>query len=293
METVILQSVNRLDFSKMDELKFTKMHGTGNDYIYVDCTNRDLACPSGLAKRLSNRHSGIGSDGLVLIMPSSVADFRMRMFNADGSEGQMCGNAACCIGKYVFEKGLTDKRTVRLETLAGVRTLRLHESSGIVSRVTVDMGSPIEEPSLIPVEASSSKKVEVETNYGKITLSAVSVGNPHGVVFCRLSEVDVAGLGRELENHPIFPERANIEFVEVVARERLRMRIWERGSGETLSCGTGACAALVAGVNAGRCLRRVVAEQPGGCLEVEWSEADGRIYLTGRAEISFEGTVGI
>lgn len=277
----------------MGKLEFTKMQGAGNDYIYVDCMR---SCPGNLAelsRRLCDRHTSVGADGLVLILPSETADFRMRMFNADGSEGLMCGNAARCVGKYVYEKGLTARTVVRLETLSGVKCLDLHLSGGKAERVTVDMGIPVMEASRIPVVAKSSGNINVSTSYGEITLAAVSMGNPHGVVFCSLQSVDVAGLGRELECHPVFPERANVGFAEVVSFRELNLRVWERGSGETRSCGTGACAAVVAGVLGGRCGRRVSVRQPGGVLDVDWQEADGRVYLSGPAEFSFEGTIEI
>ncbi len=277
----------------MSELTFTKMHGAGNDYIYVDCMKSCPPDPESLSARLSDRHKGIGADGLVLIMPSSEADFRMRMFNADGSEGKMCGNAARCVGKYVFEKGLTAKHSVLLETLSGIKRLDLHVDGASVESVTVDMGSPILDAALIPLKSEQIKNIEIATSKGGVALTAVSMGNPHGVVFCNLAEVDVHGLGRELEVNPIFPDRANIEFVEVLTPEHLKMRVWERGSGETMACGTGACASLVAGVLTGRCSRHAVLDLLGGQLEVEWRESDNHVYLSGPAEFSFEGKVQI
>ena len=236
----------------MGRLSFVKMHGAGNDYVFLDCHSRppmfDL---SALARRVSDRRRGVGADGLVLITCSETGDFGMRMFNADGSEAEMCGNAARCVGKYVFE------------------------------------------PAKIPVLAADSMQIPVATSCGELTLTAVSVGNPHGVVFCHLEDIDVCKLGQELECHPLFPQRANIEFVELKSRDRLQMRVWERGSGETLSCGTGACAAVAAGVATGKCDRHAVVEAIGGCLEVEWKEADGRLFLSGPAEFSFEGTIEI
>ena len=251
----------------MSKLNFTKMHGAGNDYIYIDCMKSCPADLPALSRRLSDRHTGVGADGMVLIMPSEIADFRMRMFNADGSEGLMCGNAARCVGKYVFEKGLTDKKRIALETPSGVRTLCLHFDGTAVDRVTVDMGCP--------------------------ALTAVSMGNSHGVVFCKLADVNVEGLGKELETNAVFPDRANIEFVEVAASDSLLMRVWERGSGETQACGSGACAAVVAGVLTGRCARHCSVSLPGGCLDVEWREADNKVYLTGPAQFVFEGTVDV
>lgn len=277
----------------MSELSFTKMHGAGNDYIYVNCMKSSLADPEALSRRLSDRHKGIGADGLVLIMPSTAADFRMRMLNADGSEGRMCGNATRCVGKYVFEKGLTDKTSLTLETLSGIRSLDLHVVGKTVDMVTVDMGCPTLDASRIPVHSDHIEDIEIATRFGAVALTAVSMGNPHGVVFCSLDDVDVASIGPELETNPVFPDRANIEFVEVAAPDRLKMRVWERGSGETQACGTGACAALVAGALTGRCGRRAVVELPGGQLEVEWRQADGHVLLTGEAVTVFEGTVEV
>ena len=275
----------------MKKLEFSKMHGAGNDYIYVDCTNDCGEALWLLAERLSDRHKGIGADGLVLIMNSEIADFKMRMFNADGSEGKMCGNAARCVGKYVYEKGMTKKSVVTLETLSGVKVLDLHLDGGKVASVTVDMGCPTLEVARIPVRAQNPEKVELSTSQGVVTLTAVSMGNPHGVVFCNLDDVDVHRLGKELECHPAFPDRANIEFVEVENSQRLRMRVWERGSGETMACGTGACASLVAAVITGKSDRKAVLQLLGGDLTVEWREADNHVYLTGPAEFCFEGVV--
>jgi len=290
----VAKSNESWNFAKMSVLKFTKMHGLGNDYIYVDCMNMRLDSPAELSRRLSDRHRSVGADGLVLIEPSKCADFRMRVFNADGSEGQMCGNAARCVGKYVSEKGLSRQSVVTLETASGVKRLFLHREGGKVNRVTVDMGCPVFDSAMIPVASSDSKHIEVETNSGTIVLTAVSIGNPHGVVFCESAdETAVNRIGPLLESHPVFPKRANIELVDWIGSVRMRMRVWERGSGATLSCGTGACAAVVAGAITGRCGRKMEVEQPGGVLEVDWRETDGRIYLTGPAEISFEGEVVI
>lgn len=277
----------------MSGLNFTKMHGAGNDYIYIDCMKSCPADLPALSRRLSDRHKGVGADGIVLVMPSAVADFRMRMFNADGSEGRMCGNAARCIGKYVFEKRLTDKTEMTLETLSGIKRITLHLSDGKVGRVTVDMGCPETEASRIPVHSTHVKDIETATSFGAVPLTAVSMGNPHGVVFCRIEDVDVKTLGSELEVSPMFPDHANIEFVQVEGPDRLLMRVWERGSGETQACGTGACATVVAGVMTGRCSRKAVVEMPGGRLEVEWRATDGHVLLTGPAEFLFEGEINI
>ena len=272
-------------------MHLTKMQGLGNDYLYIYGEIKD---PAAISVKLSDRHFGIGSDGIIIISDSDIADFKMRIFNADGSEAKMCGNGIRCVGKYVFERGLTTKQTIALETLSGVRRLYLSvDGNGKVRQVAVDMGLPVFEPAKIPVLAADSMQIPVATSCGKLTLTAVSVGNPHGVVFCHLEDIDVCKLGQELEFHPLFPQRANIEFVELKSRERLQMRVWERGSGETLSCGTGACAAVAAGVATGKCDRHAVVEAIGGCLEVEWKEADGRLFLSGPAEFSFEGTIEI
>lgn len=274
-------------------IRFTKMHGAGNDYIYLDGMEN---CPddlNALSIAMSDRHKGVGSDGLVVIMPSEVADFRMRMFNADGSEGEMCGNASRCIGKYVYEKGLTKKRHITLETLAGIKSLSLNVSDdNTVDSVTVDMGEPILEPSRIPVSLDRELiKTPISTEAGIFEITAVSMGNPHGVVFVKsLDDVDVHTVGRELEVNPIFPQKANIEFAQILKRDEIRMRVWERGSGETLACGTGACATLVAGVLTGSCDRKVTIHLLGGDLNIEWVEQNDHVYMTGPAEMVFEGT---
>lgn len=287
---------SNLEVIKMSKLEFTKMHGAGNDYIYIDGTK---SCPDNLEElsiRLSDRHKGIGSDGLVVILPSEVADFRMRMFNADGSEGKMCGNASRCIGKYVYEKGLTSKHLITLETLSGIKSLELHtdENHNRVISVTVDMGEPILEPTEIPVKSERIKEIPVEVEGEEYKVTAVSMGNPHGVIFCGDPDrVDVHRIGRQIEINPLFPDKVNVEFVGVISRRELKMRVWERGSGETMACGTGACASLVAGVINGKCDRWAVIHLKGGDLEVDWWEKDNHVYMTGPAEIAFEGTADI
>ena len=290
---VYLCSAKAIKGMNMKEMRFTKMHGAGNDYIYINCMD---SCPEDLGKlseRLSDRHKGIGSDGLVAILPSTVADFRMRMFNSDGSEGRMCGNASRCIAKYVYEKGLTDKEEITLETLSGIKVLRLKVVEGEVVSVTVDMGEPVLEPSLIPVKSDSIKNIVVTACGADYSLTAVSMGNPHGVIFCdNPATIDIHSIGKEIEVNPIFPERANIEFASVVGSEELKMRVWERGSGETMACGTGACATLVAGALNGKCSRKAVIHLLGGDLSIEWA-SDNHVYMTGPAEIAFEGVVKI
>lgn len=268
------------------------MHGLGNDYVFI---NGIQFCPnnlSDLAIKISDRHKGIGSDGLVVILGSSVADFKMRMFNADGSEGEMCGNASRCIGKYVYEKGLTHKKHITLETLAGVRTLTLDVEDNQVKDVTVDMGEPILDNAKIPVSADKEViMTPIKTGNGVFNITAVSIGNPHGVIFVQeIEKIDVQSIGRELEYNPIFPKRANIEFAQIINHNEIKMRVWERGSGETLACGTGACAALVAGALIGKCDRRAIIHLLGGDLVIEWNEQNNHIYMSGPAEISFEGS---
>lgn len=277
----------------MEKIKFTKMHGAGNDYIYIGCLNDVPADLPGLARKMSDRHFGVGGDGIVLIMPSDKADFRMRMFNSDGSEAQMCGNASRCVGKYVFDNGLTDKTTVSLETLAGIKILQLHlGSDGKVETVTVDMGEPILKASEVPARHDSERMTDapVTTAAGDhVNITAVSMGNPHGVIFVdSLDGVDVHGLGARLEVADVWPEKANIEFAEILGPNDIRMRVWERGSGETLACGTGACATAVAAALTGRTDRRVRLHLLGGQLDIDWRE-DGHVYMTGPAETVFTG----
>lgn len=272
-------------------IKFTKMHGLGNDYIYINCLEGAPRDPSALAVEMSDRHKGVGADGIILIMDSNVADFKMRMFNADGSEGKMCGNASRCIGKYVYEQGLTDKQIIKLETLSGIKILSLDVKAGKVEAVTVDMGEPVIDSQLVPVvsELPSVINAAVSTSAGDVKINAVSMGNPHGVVFVdSLDDVDVHRLGRELEVHPMWPDRANIEFAEVVSPQRIRMRVWERGSGETLACGTGACATAVAAAINGLTDREVAVELLGGTLEIDWGD-DGHVYMKGGATTVYSG----
>lgn len=271
------------------------MHGVGNDYIYVDATHTPPPTNfeySKLSVAISDRHFGIGSDGLVVILPSKVADFRMRMFNSDGSEAQMCGNASRCIGKFVYDNGLTTKTIVSLETLAGIKILHLIlNNDGKVGMVRVDMGKPELMPEKIPVKKEfliSEKEgpiVSLLCSGREFKAYAVSMGNPHGVIFMDESpSYDlVHNIGRELEKHPAWPEKANIEFAKIIRRDLVEMRVWERGAGETLACGTGACATAVAGMLAGDLDRKVEVRLLGGCLEIEWNASDGHVYMTGPA----------
>lgn len=275
------------------KIQFTKMQGAGNDYVYINAFQYPIERPEEAAIRLSNRHFGIGSDGLVLIMPSDSCDFRMRMFNADGSEAQMCGNASRCIGKYVYEKGLTDKRQFTLETLSGVKHLSLTVQDKTVKEIEVDMGQPVMTPAEIPVllpEVDEVIDYPINISGFPLRLNCVSMGNPHAVFFVNdLSEIDVHGLGRILEEHPIFPERTNVEFAQVLSREEIKMRVWERGSGETMACGTGACATVVAAIKNGFCNPKVLVHLPGGDLHIRWDQESGSVLLSGPAEIVFEG----
>ena len=273
-------------------MRFTKMEGCGNDYIYINGLKEQVEHPEKLAIAMSERHFGVGADGLVLILPSEKADFRMRMFNLDGSEGEMCGNAVRCIGKYVYERGMTEKNTVTLETLGGIKVLQLHIQDDIVESVTVDMGEPILEAAKIPAVSEKypviGEKLQILDKVFDFT--CVSMGNPHGVTFVEDAfAFPVEKYGKMAEAAPLFPQKANIEFVQVVDRSHLKMRVWERGSGETLACGTGSCASLAAGVLNDLCDRKVKIELLGGTLEIEWNEADNHIYMTGPAAFSFDG----
>ena len=282
-------------------MKFTKMQGIGNDYIYVDCTKERVEDPSALARRLSDRHFGVGGDGLVLILPGTEGDFRMRMFNADGSEAEMCGNASRCVGKYVYDRGLWDRKDLRLETGSGIRDLRLFTENGRVTSVRVDMGKPKLRPQEIPVlpeqagwagELQEIRSLPLKIRDRVFPVTCVSMGNPHCVVF--QEEVDgwpIESWGPCFEHAPAFPQRVNTEFARVLDREHIRMRVWERGSGETLACGTGACATLVAAVMNGLTERKAKLLLNGGELEIEWDKETGHVLMTGPAEFVFDGEV--
>lgn len=276
------------------EIPFAKMHGAGNDYIYINCLESAPENLEELARRISDRHFGIGSDGLVAIFPSKNADFRMRMFNADGSEAEMCGNASRCIGKYVYEKHLTDKKEISLETLAGIRRLTLYtDAEGKVESVTVDMGAPELRPKFIPAVSASEEPMVSETvtvGDKQYQITAVSMGNPHAVVFTdRITDRQVLGEGPQLECADIFPAKANIEFAWIVSPSEIEMRVWERGTGETLACGTGACATAVAAALNGLTGRNVDVRLIGGTLHIDWDEKTGHVFMTGPAEFIAEG----
>ena len=273
-------------------MRFTKMHGIGNDYIFVNCFEEIVQDPSRQAVIMSRPHFGVGSDGLVLIEGSDTADFGMRIFNPDGTEAEMCGNASRCIGKYVYERGMTDKTELTLSTKSGIRQLSLTVERGKVSRVKVNMGSPELNPRNIlvdlPGEMVLRHRLQIMGQDWYIT--CVNMGNPHCVIFVKDPEaIDVATLGPMFENHPLFPRRTNVEFVRVIRRDVLQMRVWERGAGETLACGTGASAALVAAVLGGLSDRTVQMKLLGGNLELSWNAEDNHVYQTGPAEYVFDG----
>lgn len=276
-------------------VKFTKMHGAGNDYIYVDTLLYSIPDPSAAAIKWSAPHTGIGSDGLVLIGKPSItsgADFSMRIFNADGSEAMMCGNASRCIGKYLYERKLTDKTEIKLETLSGVKTLRLHlATGGTVESVTVDML----EPRLhVPEQYDESCLGELSASFRKFRGTFVSMGNPHFVTFVDdIDTIDIARYGSEMEHDAAFPQRCNIEFAQVMPDGTIRTRVWERGSGITMACGTGACATAVAAQITGRAQNKSTINMDGGTLLIEWNADDEHVYMTGPAEFVFDGEIAL
>ena len=282
-----------------ETVRFTKMHGAGNDYIYVNTLLYNIKDPAAAAIQWSAPHTGIGSDGLVLIDEARIpeADYSMRIFNADGSEAMMCGNASRCIGKYLYEKGLTDKTQIRLLTLSGIKILNLHlDATGkTVESVTVDMLEPVtKNKAQLSTDDGSMTEGLVEADDKEFRGTFVSMGNPHFVIFVDdISEIDVARYGKILEYDPLFPERCNIEFAEVLPSGAIRTRVWERGSGITMACGTGACATAVAAAITGRASRESDIVMDGGTLHIEWSEQDGHVYMTGPAAFSFEGEVAL
>lgn len=306
-------------------MKFTKMQGLGNDYVYVDCTKEELAAPSDIARAVSDRHFGIGSDGLILIKPSKVADFYMEMYNADGSRSAMCGNGIRCVGKYVYDFGLTDKLDVSIETAAGIKYLNLRVLGGQVTEVRVNMGAPIFEPELVPTTLNATRKIKsngidlaaplneksdksaadmamtqkevpvvldasLTVDGNEYRVSCVSMGNPHVITYVDDERaVDIEKTGPYFEHHEVFPERTNTEFIRVADRQNIYMRVWERGTGETLACGTGACASAVATMLNGLCDRKVTVHLLGGDLVIEWDEKENVVYMTGPAVTVFTG----
>ena len=277
-------------------IKFTKMQGLGNDYVYMDAIHQKIENESSLAQFVSNRHFGIGSDGLILICKSDIADFKMRMFNSDGSEAEMCGNGIRCVGKFVYDKGLTDKTTVTIETLAGIKTLELNTKEGKVETVKVDMGEPILNPKQIPVISDEEpvKNLMLEAEGRKFKFTCVSMGNPHTITEVEDTEkFDVEKYGKVLEIDKAFPNKTNVEFIQIVDKNHVKMRVWERGAGETLACGTGACATAVACYLNGKTDRNVEVELLGGKLFIEWNEENNHIFMTGPAVTVFEGVLEI
>lgn len=279
-------------------MKFTKMHGIGNDYIYVNCFEETVEHPKEIAKFVSDRHFGIGSDGLILIKPSEQADFEMEMYNADGSRGEMCGNAIRCVAKYVYDHHMTDRTDIRIETLAGIKHAQLMSVDGKVSMVRVNMGKPELAPEKIPVgypqTAPRTQIMDCPITAGgkEYRMTCVSMGNPHCVIFTDdVDGLELEKIGPQFENHPYFPNRINTEFVRVLNSSSVKMRVWERGSGETLACGTGACAVTVACILNGLTQRMVTVKLRGGDLQIEWEEDTGIVYMTGPAEHVFDGDI--
>ena len=276
-----------------NKMKFTKMHGIGNDYIYINCMDGIEFDPSELSIKISDRHFGVGSDGIILICPSDIADFKMRMFNADGSEGKMCGNGIRCFSKYVYAKNLTDKTELKIETLSGVKTTWLTVEDGEVTAVRVNMGSPILNPAEIPVkfEGESMINQPITVDGERWNVTAVSMGNPHCVIYVGdVEELDLEKIGPKFENHELFPDRVNTEFVKPISADTVEMRVWERGSGETWACGTGACAVAVASILNGVVEGNTVhVKLRGGDLTIEWNRDANAVYMTGPATFVFEG----
>lgn len=275
-------------------MKFTKMEGLGNDYVYVNCFRETVDNPSEVAKKVSDRHFGIGSDGLILIKPSEVADFRMDMYNADGSQAEMCGNGIRCVAKYVYDYGLTDKTSISIETLAGIKYLDLQVTDGKVSLITVNMGSPELVPDKIPVISDSKRVVDepIEVDGTTYKMTCVSMGNPHCIVFVEdTASFPLETVGPLFENHERFPKRVNTEFIQLLDRKTVNMRVWERGSGETLACGTGACASAVACILNGLTEDEITLHLLGGDLIVRWDQQDNLVYMTGPAQVVFDGEI--
>ena len=274
-------------------MKFTKMQGIGNDYVYVNCLQETIENPSELAKKISDRHYGVGSDGLIMINPSDKADFEMEMYNADGSRGEMCGNGIRCVAKYVYDYGLTDKTSISVETLAGIKYLDLTVEDGKVVLVKVDMGKPMLRPEEVPVVSEKEEVIDepITVDGQEYRMTCVSMGNPHAVVFIDqdVKEFPLETVGVKFENHERFPKRVNTEFVNVLDRHTAQMRVWERGSGETLACGTGACAVAVACALNGLTEDEVTVKLLGGDLQIKWDREKTTVYMTGPAEVVFDG----
>jgi len=277
-------------------MKFTKMQGLGNDYVYVNCFKETIENPPEMAKKVSNRNFGIGSDGLIMINPSDVADFEMEMYNADGSRSEMCGNGIRCVGKYVYDYGLTEKEHISVETLAGIKYLDLTVEDGKVKLVKVDMGNPELVPANIPIVADGERVIDepINVNGTEYRMTGVSMGNPHAVVYVEdVKGLDIEKIGPAFENHERFPNRVNTEFVKVLDQNTVEMRVWERGSGETMACGTGACAVAVACILNGLTEDKVTVKLLGGDLQIEWDKEADKVYMTGPAEVSFDGEINL
>jgi len=273
-------------------MKFTKMQGCGNDYVYVNCFEEKIENASEMAVKVSNRNFGIGSDGLILICPSEVADVRMEMYNADGSQSQMCGNGVRCVGKYAYDYGIVDKEVITVETLAGIKTLHLHIENGKAVELTVDMGVPEVKPELVPVKAEGEAVIAQKIVAGgrEYEITCVSMGNPHAITFVEETKaVEIEQIGPEFEYHDMFPERTNTEFIQVLNKQEINMRVWERGSGETLACGTGACASVYACILNGKTGDEVTVHLLGGDLRVRYDRETGHIFMTGPAVAVFDG----
>ena len=277
-------------------MKFTKMHGLGNDYVYVNCFEEKIDNPPAVARFVSDRHFGIGSDGLIMINPSKTADFEMEMYNADGSRGEMCGNGIRCVAKYVYDYGLTDKTQISVETLGGIKYLDLTVEDGKVSLVKVDMGKPELEADLIPIISEREQVIDepIEVDGKEYHMTEVSMGNPHAVIYVDdVKGLDLEKIGPKFENHERFPKRINTEFVHCIDRQTVEMRVWERGSGETLACGTGACAVAVSSILNNLTDTQVTVKLLGGDLQIEWDREKDRVFMTGPATVVFDGVIDI
>lgn len=277
----------------MAKIKFTKMHGIGNDYIYINCFEQKIENPNELAIKMSPRRFSVGADGVILICPSNVADVKMRMFNLDGSEGKMCGNGIRCVGKYIYDNSIAHKSVVTVETLSGIKTLEITDKCGKAETITVDMGTPELTPSKIPAVAEGNAVINQPITVAdrQYRITAVSMGNPHAVVFCdEIDSLNLEKIGPDFEHHAMFPEQVNTEFIRVINKNTLQMRVWERGSGETLACGTGACASVVAAVKNGYCKQNeeITVHLAGGDLFITYA-ADGHVFMRGGAEKVFDG----
>lgn len=277
-------------------MKFTKMHGLGNDYVYVNCFEEKIDNPPAVARFVSDRHFGIGSDGLIMINPSKTADFEMEMYNADGSRGEMCGNGIRCVAKYVYDYGLTDKTQISVETLGGIKYLDLTVEDGKVSLVKVDMGKPELEADLIPIISEREQVIDepIEVDGKEYHMTGVSMGNPHAVIYVDdVKGLDLEKIGSKFENHERFPKRINTEFVHCIDRQTVEMRVWERGSGETLACGTGACAVAVSSILNNLTDTQVTVKLLGGDLQIEWNREKDRVFMTGPVTVVFDGMIDI